>query len=167
MQSQLEAIFDEAETRYLKPEELTVLSQFVDSLPERVEAYRTIRDQEIQLLQQVADRLEAEFPQEKTEVLERSLKHGILTLRYCALGMLLNDESLVQKRLIDWLNQMVEVYNTRAIDTALYRLLEQGLNQTLSQKQLALLKPFLSLTANALAGSQAKQAEPLTAANLF
>jgi hypothetical protein len=150
MHPQLEEIFDEAENRYLKPEELQLITQYVGSLPERLETYRTLRDRELEVMQWVADQLQAEMPQEKVENLERSLKNGLLMLRYCSMGMLLNDETFVKERLISWVSQTVKVYNTQAIDTVLYRLLNQQLSQVLSSKQISYLAPLLKLAQNAL-----------------
>lgn len=150
MHQQIEAIFDEAESRYLKPEELSILSKYVDSLPQRLEAYRQLRDRELEVMQQVADQLQAEMPQEKVETLERSLKNALLMLRYCAMAMLLNDESFVQERLLSWLGRTVQTYNTQAVDRTLYRLLNQRLSQSLSSDQINLLKPSLLLAQNSL-----------------
>lgn len=150
MNSQLETILDEAENRYLKPEELNLLSQYVESLPERLEAYRAIREKEIDLMQKVADQLQAEMPQEPVENLERCIKNTILVLRQCSMSMLLNDPDLIRLRLMGWLKQIAEAYQTSHIDSALYRLLEQQLQQQLSPKHLDLLTPLLTLAKNEL-----------------
>lgn len=150
MHPQLETIFDEAENRYLKPEELNILGRYVDSLPERLEAYRNLRDRELNIMQAVADQLQLELPQHKVEVLERSIKNALLILRCCAMGMLLNDEDLVKERLLGWLSQTIQVYDTRAVDAVLYRLLNQRLKQALNSKQLSLLNPMLLLAQTAL-----------------
>jgi Phycobilisome protein len=104
MPSPIEIVFDEAENRYLKTEELRSLGQYVVSLPERVSIYRILRDQELTLMQQVADQLHIQQPDTHPDHLERSIKHGILILRYCAMGMLLADEGFVQSRLLNWLS---------------------------------------------------------------
>lgn len=140
---QLESLFDEADTRYLKPEELNLINQHVSSLPERIGAYRTLRDQELSIMQRVADQLQVEMPQEKAENLERSIKNALLMLRSCGMAMLLSDESYIQERLFNWVLQTAQVYNTGAIDTLLFRLLNQQLSQVISAKQMAHLKPML------------------------
>ncbi|MBD1866211.1 hypothetical protein H6F95_02605 [Cyanobacteria bacterium FACHB-471] len=150
MHPQLETIFDEAENRYLKPEELSLLGEYVDSLPERLEAYRNLRDRELKIMQSVADQLQLELPQQKVEMLERSIKNALLLLRYCAMGMLLNDETFVKERLLGWLSQTIQVYDTRSIDAVLYRLLNQRLKQALNPRHLTLLSPMLLLAQNTL-----------------
>jgi hypothetical protein len=150
MHPQIEALFDEAENRYLKPEELTQISQYVDSLPARLDAYRALRDRELEIMQQVADQLQAAMPQEAIENLERSIKNALLTLRYCAMGMLLNNDSFVKERLLNWLSSTVGVFNTRTIDVALYRLLNQQLAQSLNPAHMTLLAPQLKLAQTVL-----------------
>lgn len=163
MHEQLESVFDEAENRYLKPEELSVISQYVDTLPDRLDTYRNLRDKELDIMQRVADQLTAEFPQESVETLERSIRNALLVLRYCAMGMLLNDEGFVKERIQGWLSQTIQVYNTQAIDTALYRLLRQSLHKTFSAAQMSLLEPMLTLAQSLLLPVVD---EPLTAAAL-
>ncbi|NJO43263.1 MAG: hypothetical protein HC769_27975 [Cyanobacteria bacterium CRU_2_1] len=150
MHPQITEIFNDAENRYLKPEELRFVTQYVSSLPERLDAYRNLRDRELEIMQWVADQLQAQMPQEKVETLERCIKNALLMLRYCAMGMLLNDEAFVKDRFLSWVSQTVKVYNTEAIDAALYHLLNQRLNQTLGSKSMSLLQPILSMVQNTL-----------------
>jgi hypothetical protein len=152
MHPQIETIFDEAENRYLSADELSCLGQYVESLPERLEAYRKMRDNEIEIMQQVADQLQTEIPQAKVEILERSIKNALLVLRFCSMGMLLNDEGFVKDRLLNWLSQTIKVYNTEAIDTVLYRLLNQKLQQHFTAQQMSLLSPMLNMAQTTLLG---------------
>jgi hypothetical protein len=150
MNPQIQTLFDQAEHRYLTPEELGAINQYVDSLPERLNAYRNLRDQELTVMQQVADQLQLKLPQEKNKTLERSIKNALLMLRCCGMAMLLEDESYVQERLVDWVSQTMRVYNTTAIDTLLYQLLNQQLNRALPPKQMNLLNPLLIMAQTAL-----------------
>lgn len=156
MHPQIEALFDEAESRYLKPEELAVLSQYVESLPARLITYRTLRDRELDVMQQVADQLQAELPQEKIEHLERAIKDALLTLRYCAMGMLLNDETFIRERLTSWLNGTMSLYNSQTINTVLYRLMHQRLSEVLGTQAMSFLTPPL-LMAQTLLYEKASQ----------
>lgn len=160
MHPQLESIFDEAENRYLKPEELKLINQYVASLPARLETYRNLRDQELEIMQWVADQLQTQFPQEPVEHLERSLKNALLMLRHCSMGMLLDDEAFVEERLLSWVKQTVKVYGTEKIDAALYRLMNQRLTQALGAQQMSFLSPILAMAQNELLSS----AEPVNSA---
>ncbi len=144
MHPAIETIFDEAENRYLKPEELGVLNTYVESLPERMETYRLIRDQEIEVMQHVADQLESRFTDKSQAVLERCLRNALLVMRYASMSMLLNDESFLTNRLVKWLEETASVYETRDIDTALYQSLNQRLSEILTQDQVSLIRPHLT-----------------------
>lgn len=154
MNPNIEDMFDEAENRYLKPEELNHLNQYVDSLPSRLETYRSLRDQEISIMQKVADHLEEKFPNEEIAILERCLKNSLLILRYSAMGMLLNDENFLKNRLINWLEGTAKAYQTEAIDQELYHHLNDCLGETLTTNQVALLNTHLLLAQSVLVGQK-------------
>lgn len=162
MHPHIESAFNEAEHRYLQPEELGTITQYVESLPKRMDAYCTLRDQEMTIMQQVADQLVKNLPGESIEALERSIKNALLVMRYCAMGMLLNDESFVKERLHTWMGQTMKAYHSQTIDSALYSLLSQHLNQSLTPQQLSFFNPMLV----AAQAEFLSQDEPLTAAVL-
>ena len=86
MKTTLEALFNEPERHYLSAIELDQLSQYINTLPERIELYRQLRDQEVAIMQPVADALEKQLPQASTETMEQGIKQAVLVLRYCAHG---------------------------------------------------------------------------------
>ena len=165
MPSPIEAVFDEAENRYLKPEELKEVTHYVASLPDRVDAYRAARDSELTVMQQVADQLQADLPNASVDAIEQSLKNGILVLRYCAMSVLLDDETFVQTRLLNWLAESIQGQNARAIESLIYPLMTQHLAQALTPKQMKFLEPLLTAAQSAL--MQTAEAEMLTVAGMF
>jgi Phycobilisome protein len=144
MNPHIEAVFDDAENRYLKPEELELISQYTHSLPARLETYQSLRDCELGIMQWAAHQLQAEMPLELVENLERSIKNGLLMLRCCAMAMLVNDQDLIRDRFLVWSSSMATVYGSHLIDTALYRLINHRLNQVLEVEQMKLLMPMLA-----------------------
>lgn len=130
---------------YLTSQQMDSLSQYVGSLADRIRAYRQLREWEINLIQELVDRLPVEVHQ-NTNALEQSIKQTILILRYAALGMLVDDINLGRRRLEGWLPIMVEVYQTQFIDTLLHRSLNQQLPRLLTDSQFAMLKPPLEAT---------------------
>ena len=158
MNPNLEALFNEPEKAYLRPDELNVLSQFVSSLPERINLYRRLRNDELALMQAVADTLQQQFSQASEAHLERSLQNGVLVLRCAAMAMLMDDPDFMAKRLKPWLPDIIEAYGTQPIDEALYELLKQQLSSRLAPNQKALLFPGLE-TAQALLSLQEAEAE--------
>ncbi len=153
MNLEFESIFDRAEGRYLKAEELNTLTLYVESLPERLDAYKRLRDHEIEVLQSVADQIQVDLPNASIEDLERAIKNLLVVLRYCAMAMLLNDEVFLRERLLGWLEEVNRAFNLRPINEALYGLLSQGLKQELSPPQFALLCPYVTLAQASLVGS--------------
>ncbi|MBT9316128.1 globin family protein [Leptothoe spongobia] len=127
---------------YITAQQMSILSQYVGSLADRIRAYRQIREWEINLIQELVDRLPVEA-KKNTSALEQSIKQTILILRYAALGMLVDDTHLGRRRLEDWLPTMVEVYQTQAVDTLLHRSLNQQLPRLLTDSQFSMLKPPL------------------------
>jgi hypothetical protein len=152
MNPNLEAIFDEPDSGYLKPEALNALSQFVSSLPERLSLYRRLRNEEITLMQPVADALETRFPDEPADKLKRSLQNAILMVRYVAMAVLTDDASMVTKRLESWLPDIVTAYDTRAIDLALYGLIREQFAKSFAANQMALLTPGLDAAQALISG---------------
>lgn len=163
MHPSLESIFDEAETRYLKSDELGLISQYVESLPGRLECYRKLRDNELEVMQLVVNELQAELQHENVETLERCIKNSLLVLRYCAMGMLLNDETLIHERLSSWISELSKIYATSHIDSALFRLIDQHLSRILTPPQMSLLEPMLTAVKQSLLNPAPQS---LTAADL-
>ncbi len=143
MHPKIEALMEEAENRYLKPEEMEAFKQYAISIAQSLKVYESLRDKEVDIFQPVADRLVKAFPQTEQGILERVLKHWLLVLRYCGMAMLLNDREYLQRRLLDWLKGLVQTHQTAEIEAALYQLLQARLKELLSPQALALLQPFL------------------------
>lgn len=154
MNPKLDALFNEPEKRYLNADELSVLSQYVSSIPERMKVYRLLRDQEVALLQPVADALQQQMPDASEAVLERSVRSGLLILRYAAMAMLMDDEQFVDNRLQGWLPEIAKAYNTQAVDQKLFEILTQRLAQALPPQQMSLLKPCLAKAQALLSSSR-------------
>jgi|GEM_PF-258977 Phycobilisome protein len=149
MHPALESVFNEAESRYLNANELNIVGGYVESIPDRLEIYRILRDEEVNILQPVVDQLQQKFPASEAKRLERSTKNGILSLRTCAMGMLLNDQGYVQER-IQWIKQTQKNNSLEDIDQVFYPLLEQQLNKTLGNLKMKLLQDIFQQVQSAL-----------------
>lgn len=160
MQKDFERLFHRAEAHYLIPVEIVALRKHIRLLDKRLETYRYLRDNENAIFQTVADRLEADFPEEPTQKLEQCLCHWISTLRYGSMAMLLSNPEYLQYRLLEWLTEMVEAHELRAIETRLSQILSEHLQKVLSAEGFTLLKPFLTQSETILL---AKVSEPALA----
>ena len=93
-------------------------------------------------MQAVADTLQQQTNQPEA-LIERSIRNGLMVLRYVAMAMLLDDQSFVEERLRGWLPELVKAYETQTLDRQLFQLLEQKLASMLNQPQMRLVKPML------------------------
>ena len=142
MHPEIEALLDQAETRFLKGEELIAFKRQAAILAQRLKIYEFLREKEASIFQPVANKLQETFPDEKEETLERSLKHWLLVLRYCSMAMLLNDRDFIEQRLLDWVPGIVAAHQTQKIEATVCNLLQTRLKELLSEQARAILQPF-------------------------
>ncbi len=143
MKPVIETLFHEAENRYLKPEATAEVSHYMASLKERTGLYRTLRDQEIAWMQPIADDLEQTFPSEQVTRLENSLRHAMLSLRHCAMAMLMDDPTYLDLRFLGWFKESMEIHGTLEIDSHLHTAMRRQLSTSLNTQQFRILTPFL------------------------
>jgi len=134
----------EAESRYLTPEEINRFEADVQSMPIRLSLYKLLRDQEIKIMQPVADQIEVAMPKVDQKVLEIGIKNLILVMRYSAMAILTNNPTLLKTRLLDWLEQVSLGYDLQELNAALFKLLNQSLKKELTTEQLSLLQPLIN-----------------------
>jgi hypothetical protein len=144
MDANIKDLIDKAQERYLKANELDALDQYVRSLPARLQLYRHMRDREIPIIQAVADRVVEDLPNDETANIEKGIRNLALVTRYCAMGMLLNDEGFLKERLLGWLEQVMAQPDMRRVNESLYKNLNQVLRQELSAAQLELMQPLIT-----------------------
>lgn len=150
MQTDLESFWHRAENHYLDDQEIGEFRESVASLQRRLTTYKILRDQEKKIWQAVVDRLEINFGSEDPKILERALKHWIAVLRYGAMAMLLNHPDYLRHRLLEWLTDIVKVYQMQVIEEHIYDYLSQELSKILVREQYELLQPFLMQAKNIL-----------------
>jgi hypothetical protein len=153
MYPEIKILLNQAEQQYLQPQDIETFKHHVLSISTRLEAYELLRDNEVALIQPIADRLLSIFPQEKQENLERALKHWLSVMRYCAIAMLLNNPEFLQRSLLEWLTDIVQVHQTQAIEMAIYELLQVHLPEYLNSEHMALVQPFLTQAEETLLGT--------------
>ena len=157
MHPEIEALLDQAETRFLKGEEIIAFKRQAATLAQRLKIYEFLREKEATIFQPVANKLQESFPNQKEETLERSLKHWVLVLRYCAMAMLLNDLDFLEQRLQDWVSGLVEAHQTQKVEATVCTLLETRLKELLSEQARAILQPFLDQAKSMIVDSNAQQ----------
>jgi hypothetical protein len=153
MYPEIRALLYEAEQNYLQPTEIERFKYHVLSLAQRLEVYETLRENELAIFQPIANGLLAAFPHEQQASWERALKNWVSVLRYGAMAMLLNNPEFLQRRLLEWLTDLVQVHQTQEMEMTLFQLLEARLPEFLSSEQMALLQPFLTQAQETLLGT--------------
>lgn len=153
MYPEIRTLLNEAEQQYLQPPQIETFKRHVLSIATRLEAYQLLRDNELSIFQPIADQLLTTFPQDQPENLERGLKHWLSVMRYCGMAMLLNNPEFFQRRLLEWLTDLVQVHQTQAIDMTIYQLLQVRLPEYLSSEHIALVQPFLAQAEETLLGT--------------
>lgn len=150
MHPELRNLLYTAEIDYFQTPDINKLREISSSLKIRVKTYKVLREREVDIFQPVANKLLSAFSNESPELLEHALKHWLSALRYCAMGMLLNDPIFLNHRLLEWLLDIVQAYELEAIEACAVEALENSLKQTLQPDQLELIQPFLEQAATTL-----------------
>ena len=144
MTQAIDSLLIEAEGRYLTPAALDQLKIYVKGWPERRSAYQRLRSLEKTLVLATLKDLQQESPDLSPRVQELCQRDLVLALRHSTLAMLLQEEDLLQERLIDWMEEQVRLYDLQGTYTTLYRLLQQNLKQQLSSSDLELIRPYIT-----------------------
>ena len=143
MKPVIESLFHDAGSHYLKPDAMVEVGQYMSSLKERTRLYRTIRDQEVTWMQPIADDLEQCFPTEQIDRLENSLRNAMLSLRHCAMAMLMDDLTYLEIHFLTWFEESMKIHNTLDLDCHIHSALREQLSQVLNTSQMRLINPFL------------------------
>lgn len=152
MHSDIQTLLYQAEEHYLKGQEIKVFRIYADSLARRLETYECLRDQDLKIFQPIAEEIVKIYADENPQLLEQALKHWLAIMRYCAMAMLLNNPEYLERRILEWLTEIVQAHQMQSVEQTIYDLLFSRLQQLLSQEQLTLLQPFLEQAQTSLLG---------------
>ncbi|MGF1577305.1 MAG: hypothetical protein ACFCU9_15455 [Cyanophyceae cyanobacterium] len=144
MHQPIESILIQAESRFLKPDELNQLKVYLHSWPERQGAYQSLRDQEASLVQQTLNQLERDRPDLSAPLLEICQKDLLLILRQSAMAMLMTDEGLLQERAIAWIEDQLQMYPLQTAYEAMIRILNAQLKHQLGSQEMELIRPYMT-----------------------
>lgn len=143
MHPEIRDLLYNAEIAYFQKDEIENFQNVIDSLKERLNVYKKLRDQEISIFQPIANQLISEFSDENSELIEHALKHWLAIFRYSAMAMLINDPAFLQHRLLEWLTNIIQAYQIEEIEIRLNELLLSKLKEILPKGQFSLIAPFL------------------------
>ena len=150
----LQELIHQAESKYLQQDDLNNLQIEIARLRQRTLIYKTLRDQELTIFQDIADCLIEESSPENHLTIENYLHHWLRATRYCAMAMLLNDRDFLERHLLEWLTDILAVSQDQNISSKLFNLLLKKLGKVFSEKELEFLTPFLNQANNYLSKNQ-------------
>lgn len=148
MISDIDLILYKAEAEYLEQQDLANFKGQVFALEKRLQIYEIISSKETEVFQSIASRLVSD-PDEPDKI-KLALKHWLMVMRYCAMAMLLDNPDYLEYRILEWLSEQVEAYETKAIEQRIFELLQKRYRKVLNSEQLSILQPYLEQTRNAL-----------------
>lgn len=143
MYTELRELLYDAEDHYLQSGEIEKLRENVGSLKEKLAIYKNLRNQEIDVFQAIANELEKKLSPTEIEQLPELIVHWATILRYVAMGMLLNSNEFIHRRILEWINPVIQAHNRVSLDNQVYKLLCLSLKDKLEAKQWQTLQPFL------------------------
>lgn len=115
MLTQLSRLALDADGRYASKEELQFLKDYVKTVPQRIQVYKTIRDNEAFLLEELHNEVKSadgsslfRGSQDVTAFFKRDQKH---ILRVASASMLCNDLDFLREGLLLWHRTIVKAFN--------------------------------------------------------
>jgi len=154
MYVELKTLLYDGETHYLQNEELNTLKSHIDSLKTRLETYKALREEELNIFQAIGLSLQESFPGENEKVLAEALKHWISVMRYCSMAMMLNSSEFLQTRLLEWLAPVVAASEWQEIENKISQTLVLRLKYSMKPQQLQLILPFVEEAQTTLLGQK-------------
>jgi hypothetical protein len=153
MNQQLDTMFSEAEGRYLDSTEEARLMVYASSVPTRLECMRAVQAAESAIVEDaIADvwQKHPHFESRHAMAREKARRDMTLVLRYSALAMVRDDETLLSERLLYWLATILNANNMGPVIDTAYRSLALRSESHLAAPHLALMAPYLRLAHSVL-----------------
>ena len=155
MLQQLARLSIETDGRYATAEELQFLKDYLQSVDQRIDTYKKIRDAEEQIAARVAEKMLEVDPnvfrkgdQDMSTICKRDRKH---TLRCSSAAMLVDDLDRLQNGLLLWQRTIVHAFNDTHPTEVTYQVMPDVLQEYLAPKQAELMMPAVELDGSVLA----------------
>ena len=145
----LENLIEKSDGSYCQPQDLDVVEQSLQSWGDRRHAYQQIQALESTIIEKTLNRFK-----EQHEILARSASDALLkkcpndlslVLRNSAMAMLLEDEELLKDRFLFWMQNIMRALRNQKFNAHIYQLLQDVIVEELSEKDAALILPYLKI----------------------
>ncbi|MBD0334663.1 MAG: phycobilisome protein [Cyanobacteria bacterium Co-bin13] len=139
-----------ADGRYLTPEELRSLENYVNSYAQRLETYQKISQHSDAMVLNALKKFARVHP----EIIQQSAKRCQYdmseVLRYIALSILRDDEFLFLEKVMFWLDTVLRAHHKQAACSKAYQYLQEAIDETLTPASCSLIRPYISIVLNSL-----------------
>ncbi|WP_055075314.1 phycobilisome protein [Pseudanabaena sp. 'Roaring Creek'] len=159
MLSKLQQLGTVVDGRYASDTELEFMDSYISSFDSRVEAYRSIKASEFEIVNLVLAKLQTSYPKllfPKGEDLQNKWKQDTLrVLRHSAMTVLLDDPELLRQQFLYWFQTIMQAFGAQEACNITYLVMQDVVRDLLPKDVAALLCPILEINRNLL-GSQLK-----------
>jgi Phycobilisome protein len=148
MHTVLEKMIEQGDGKYLGNKDVQVLLDYAQSVQLRIETYRSIQNQEAQLIALALEKVHAEpvyinrYINTENGKCSRDMS---ATLRYCTTAMLLNDEQFLREEYLIWLETIIRSLKHKDLTLVSMEALGKALSELLPQAQYKLMAPYFNL----------------------
>jgi hypothetical protein len=149
MLKQLADLTLEADARYATADQLQFLKNYLDSVDDRVEAYKKMRDAADSIIEQV--KLEKQKINPDFEWYNICKRDIVDLLRYSAAAMLFDDLERLRNGMLVWYKTIVRAYNYEQDSDESYRILQDVIKIYLSPEEVDFVMGALQLNHAVLA----------------
>lgn len=146
----LEQHIVDADGRYLSPEELRSLENYVSSYTQRLDTYQKISQHSDAIVLNALKKFARVHP----EIIQQSGKRCQYdmseVLRYIALSILRDDEFLFLEKVMFWLDTVLRAHHKQTACSKAYQYLQEAVEETLSSSNSGLVRPYINVVLNSL-----------------
>lgn len=140
----------DADGRYLSPEELRSLEQYVNSYAMRLETYQKLSQNSDAIVLSALKKFARVHP----EIIQQSGKRCQYdmgeVLRYIALSILRDDEFLFLEKVMFWLDTVLRAHRKQAACSKAYQYLQEAIEESLSPSNCDLIRPYINIVLTSL-----------------
>ena len=149
MLTQLSRLSTDADGRYASAQELQFLKDYLETTQDRINTYRTIRDNEAFLIEGLHHQVKMtdgnslyKGERDVSDFFKRDLKH---VLRVSAVSMLFSDLDFLREGLLLWHRTILKAFNVERPSQVACQHLQEVMLQYLSPEQYKLMSPTVGL----------------------
>ncbi|MEL6930061.1 MAG: allophycocyanin, partial [Cyanobacteria bacterium J06600_6] len=143
------------EGRYATASELQSLKDYFPTVSVRLNAYQKIRDREAEIIEQLRVKMLAKQPNifqiDSRDVTALYVRDTKIILRIASAAMLIDDLDRLRENILLWQRTIVKAFQVKHIAALAHETMPEVIEQFLSEKEYALMKPILMLNQAVLA----------------